>query len=187
MQFDAFSSGQIESKVWLVKTLERIIEEQGKASPGGWHIWILAGWYGVTNFIIRTRGRIPISKVRSFDSDPECEPIADKINSLWVWQQWAYKALTQDINTLDYSDPPDLVINSSVEHIHGRDWWDRIPKGTMVCLQSTDMRHEDHSYTFKNLEEFCGAFPFSEPHYQGQKLFQYDEWGFTRYMIIGRK
>lgn len=187
MNFDAFSSSQVESKTWLVSKLEEVIRFNNMTRPGGWNIWILAGWYGVTNFILRTRGHIPISKVRSFDLDPECEPLADKINNLWVWRHWEFKAHTADANELDYTDCPDIVINSSVEHIDSRAWYDRIPKGTMVVLQGNDMPHEDHVAEYKSLEEFEQAWPLSSTHFSGIRRFQYDDWAFNRYMIIGEK
>jgi hypothetical protein len=185
LNFDAFSSGQVQSKLWLVRELEEFLSKEGTAKK--YHIWILGGWYGVTNFIIRTRGQIPISKVRSFDCDPECEPIADKINDLWVWQDWQFKALTQDINNLDWSDPPDIVINTSVEHIHGRAWYDSIPSGTILALQSTDMPHEDHHHTYAGLDEFTADWNLSAAPVKKVKVFEYDDWGFRRFLAIGRK
>ena len=183
MNWDAFSSSQVDSKIWLVSKLEQCLAP----NPKGWDIWILAGWYGLTNFILRTRGNIPIHKVRSFDLDPSCEAVADAVNELWVWRHWEFKAQTADVNDIDYTDPPDIVINSSVEHIDSRQWFDRIPVGTIVVLQGNDMPHEDHVAEYKTLDEFKQAWPLSEMLYEGQRRFQYDDWGFSRWMIIGRR
>ena len=83
---DSFSAAQMQSKLWLVQNLERCVTEYVTAdSMQGHRIWILAGWHGLTNLLIRTRNHIPVSEVRSFDSDPTLDLIADTINNLWVW------------------------------------------------------------------------------------------------------
>lgn len=188
INFDAFSSGQVGSKIWLVQNLERALEEHFPTDKQGYRIWILAGWYGITNFLLRTRGRIPILEVRSFDSDPECEPIADKINNLWVWAAWQFKAHTADVNELEYNIKPDVVINSSVEHIEDRTWFDRIPPKTFVCLQASSLAHDDHKNTFDDAHKLLEAYPLSECVYDGKKYFEYEDGtGFYRVMIMGWK
>lgn len=185
LESDAFSSSQLESKLWLVKNLEQVLDINYERKP--WDIWILAGWYGVTNFLIRTRGSIPISKVRSFDQDPECEPIADAVNNLWVWQGWQFKAHTADVNELDYTEPPHIVINTATEHLSSRRWWDAIPAGTIVALQGNNLDHDDHVHSFRDLDAFIDAFPLTERLYEGTKLFRYDHEEFYRFMVIGVK
>jgi hypothetical protein len=185
LEADAFSSSQIQSKIWLVSILESITNKHFSKKTN-YKIWILAGWYGITNFILRTRNNIPASEVRSFDLDFSCEPIANQINNLWHWQKWQFKAETIDINNLDYSNPPDIVINSSVEHIDQNLWFEIIPKGTLVCLQASDLDHEDHISIYKSLEDLIERFSL-EVLYQGVKRFEYDDHGFNRYMIIGFK
>ena len=183
MNFDSFSSSQIQSKIWLVEELEKCQLDAKKQ-----RIWILAGWYGLTNFIIRTRGRIPILEVRSFDSDPECEPIADKINNLWEWQQWQFKAHTADVNELEYKWPfPDIVINTSVEHMESDRWWDLIPAGTLVALQACDLDHDEHTADFKNLQDLVDKYPMTFELFTGTKVFDYGSKRMSRFMLIGRK
>lgn len=188
IDLDSFSSSQIQSKLWLVQKLEFVLNENCPTdSSNGHRIWILAGWYGITNLLIRSRNQLPVKEVRSFDIDPTCEKIADDINNLWVWRAWEFKAHTADINKLEYAPKPDIVINSSVEHMTSDEWWDRIPMGTYVCLQSSNMDHEDHVNKFDNAHEMLRKYPLSEPMYEGVKRFQYDDWGFYRSMIIGIK
>lgn len=187
MNFDSFSSSQIASKLWLVTRLEQCLDEHYPTDKEGYRVWILAGWYAVTNLLLCTRGRIPILEVRSFDSDPECEPIADKINNLWQWQGWKFKAHTADINEIKYNVKVDVVVNSSVEHMDKDDWFHNIPKGTMVCLQASDLEHDDHKNTFKNSHELLAHYPLSECLYEGIKAFNYEDHTFYRSMIIGWK
>ena len=183
---DAFSVAQMQSKLWLVERLERSLEEY-EINETGYRIWILAGWYGLTNLIIRTRNRIRVSEVRSFDVDPFCEHLADAINNLWVFKAWEFKAITQDINTLEYRPTPDIVINSSIEHMRSNDWWERIPSGTFVCLQGSNLIDEDHVNPINSSRELLEKYPLNDLYYEGIKLFTFGDNSFYRSMIIGVK
>jgi hypothetical protein len=115
------------------------------------------------------------------------------INENWIWQNWKFKAFTADCLTLDFADgpvygpAPQLVINTSVEHMENKNWWERIPKGTVVALQSCNMEHDDHSFRCESSAEFAAQFPLERPVYEGEKLFKYTDWQFTRFMRIGIK
>lgn len=186
MNFDAFSSSQYISKLWLIQTIERILPDY-LDKPEGYRIWILAGWYAVTNLILRTRNNIKIREVRSFDCDPMCETVADRLNETWVWQQWQFKAKTLDINNLEYDNRPDLVINTSIEHMDADQWFDRIPEGTLVALQASNLPHDDHTNVFGSVQEMMDRYHLREYLYEGTKYFDYNDHGFYRYMIVGIK
>lgn len=178
---DAFSSGQIGSKIWLCEKLENLFDSID-------NIWIYGGWYGITAFLLKSRDNINIGKIRSYDIDPACESVADMINENWVIDDWKFKASTQDCNVLDLDwNGPDLVINTSTEHFESLDWWNNIPKGTVVALQGNNMIHDDHHVHSSCLNEFVARFPVTEMLYAGEKQFVYPDWRFTRYMLIGVK
>lgn len=179
---DAFSHGQITSKLWLCEE----VEKRYKGQPP--KIWILGGWYGMTAFLLFSRAKLDIKLVRSFDKDPGCENIADTIHNNWEIDNWRFKAFTCDCNKLDYSDDnPEIVINTATEHFSSLDWWHNIPYGTFVALQSNNMdEHQDHCFTFQSLEDFKQCFPM-EIFYQGEKSFKYPDLEYTRYMLIGKK
>lgn len=183
---DAFSVAQMQSKQWMVQTLERTLQEH-RPIEDGYRIWILAGWYALANLLIRTRNQIPVLEVRSFDQDPACEHIADSINCLWVYRAWEFKALTLDINRLEYNPRPDVVINSSIEHMRSNQWFENIPRGTVVCLQASDMEDEDHCNKFSNIRDLMTAYPLDELLYEGIKRFEFEDKAFYRVMIIGIK
>jgi hypothetical protein len=181
---DAFSSGQIGSKIWLAEALESVF------GPYPQTIWILGGWHGLTAFLLLSRGIIPTISIRSFDIDPACEDIADSICNYWVWQNWKFKAFTADCNVLDYNSNefgplPSLIINTSCEHFTSKDWYNRIPKNTKIALQSNNMMHDDHVQNFKSIQEMQDFYPLSRLLYSSVKNFQYPTWSFDRYMIIG--
>ena len=174
---DSFSSGQIGSKLWLCEELERL----------GWSsslTYIYAGWYGITAFLLLSRGKFQVDQIQSFDIDPKCEAVADMINENWVWQDWKFKAYTLDCNS-HVRGGPDLIINTSTEHFDSMDWFDDIPKGTRVILQGNNMPHDDHYVHSTSLEEFKKLYPLAEYAYEGSKEFVYPNWRFTRYMTIG--
>ena len=176
---DAFSSGQVGSKIWLCEELEKL----------GWSsqlTYIYAGWYAITAFLLLSRGKFQVDKIRSLDIDPSCEAVADMINENWVWQDWKFKAFTQDCNNYE-GQYGDLIINTSTEHFTSTEWFDRIPNGTRVILQGNNMPHEDHIIHTTSLEEFSKQYPLSSYAYQGEKQFSYPSWSFTRYMIVGIK
>lgn len=181
---DAFSSGQVGSKIWLCEKIESLSFSDNVT------IWIYGGWYGITGLLLLTRNLVPINKVRSFDIDPSCQTIADSINENWVWRDWKFKAFTADCNSLDpasdmYGPAPDLIINTSVEHMGDKAWFNRLPAGIMVALQSNDMNHNDHESRHVSMYNFSEEFPLAKTHYLGKLDFNYPSWQFSRYMKIG--
>lgn len=176
---DAFSNGQIDSKLWLCEELEKLFDQIDK-------IAIYGGWYGVSAFLLLSRKNIKVSNIHSFDIDPTCQPVADMINENWVFKNWQFKAFTEDCNNLNPADF-DLIINTSTEHFESSIWFDNIPQGAYVALQGNNMPHRDHYDYSTDLDSFCAKFPLSRELYRGQKEFIYPDWQFTRYMIIGQK
>lgn len=175
---DAFSSGQIGSKIWLCEELESLNWHSGLT-----HIY--GGWYGITAFLLLSRGKFKVDKIRSLDIDPHCQEVADMVNENWVWQEWRFKAFTQDCNN-HKGQYGDLIINTSTEHFETMDWFNNIPKGTRVVLQGNNMPHDDHIVHTTNLEEFKKQYPLDYIDYSGEKEFVYPDWKFTRFMLIGK-
>lgn len=176
---DAFSSGQVGSKIWLCEELENL----------GWSsnlTYIYGGWQGVLGFLLLSRGKFDVNRIRSLDVDPSCQPIADMLNENWVWQDWKFKAFTQDCNNYE-GQFGDLIINTSTEHFESMEWFDRIPKGTKVILQGNNMPHNDHHITTNSIESFKKAYPLTEYAFEGSKEFVYPDWKFTRFMTMGLK
>jgi hypothetical protein len=181
----AFMSGQVGSKLWLCEKLEPIMNHTFERQTV---IWLLAGWYGMTNFLLQTRRRSAIAQVVSFDADPEAQRGALVLNEAFQYQQ-AFRAEIADVNGLDYAVdlPPDVVINTSCEHIEGDGWFDRIPVGTLCVFQSNNMPHDQHVHSCETPQELADLYPLSTTQYLGSKSFHYPEWSFTRFMHIGIK
>jgi len=178
MNKDAFSSGQISSKLWLCEELERTCWTSNETA-------IYGGWYALTAFLLLSRGKFKVHHIRSYDVDPDCESIADMINENWVWRDWQFKAITEDCNII--KTKADLVINTSTEHFDSKQWFDNLDYGTRVILQGNNMPHDDHIVHSENLLQFLNHYPLTKIKYRGQLDFEYPTWKFTRFMVIGIK
>lgn len=182
---DAFSEGQVLSKIWLCEELEKVIyDHHGRLLVKPLNIYLLGGWYGVLAFLLLSRSNIPIDKIRSIDLDPSTVDVADKINNTWLIQQWRFKALHGDANELDFDDA-DIVINTSTEHFEKNHWFEMLNENMLVCVQGNNMNHDDHVSEFQSMEDFKRKYPLSKILFEGSKEFVYPDWKFTRYMLIG--
>jgi hypothetical protein len=175
---DAFSHGQITSKLWLCQELEKL-----KWSSINTHVY--GGWHGILSFLLLSREQFQVERIESFDIDASCEHIANLINENWL-RQGKFKAYSEDCN-MPMLGNPDLIINTSTEHFSSLDWFDKIPKGTRVALQGNNMPHDDHVVHSNSLTDFANQFKLADVAYSGSKDFKYPTWSFTRYMIIGTR
>jgi len=96
----------------------------------------------------------------------------------------------KDVNEVNYNGY-DVVINCSVEHIDNNEWFNKINNNTLVCLQTSNRVTDDPMWDIKNpnpnFDVFKNKFPLSSYYIQTTYNFQYDEYGYDRFMIIGRK
>lgn len=175
---DAFSSGQISSKLWLCQELENLNISSVETA-------IYGGWYGLTAFLLLSRQRYQVERIRSYDIDPTCETAADLLNENWVWQEWKFKAHTADCNFVQSA--ADVIINTSTEHFSSSNWFENISTGTIVALQGNNMPHDDHTMCSETLAEFCHNYKLQKTFYEGQLDFIYSTWSFSRFMVIGIK
>ena len=72
---DAFSRGQLRSKLWLADTIKELELDLGEM------IYICAGWYGVLGALLFERFDVKGS-IRSFDIDDTCAVIAETLNRI---------------------------------------------------------------------------------------------------------
>ena len=193
---DCFSRGQLQSKLWLVKELKKCDVELGT-------IFLCAGWYATLATML-FESDIKIDKVRSFDIDDTCVDIAETFNKPWFVDQWRFKSITQDIMEVNYNehiwqywsnannrmsrpitDTPDTIINTSCEHIENfAEWYDKIPDGKLVILQSNNFYEvKEHVNCVGSVEEFAANAPMQNILYSGEL----DLPKYRRFMLIGRK
>jgi len=189
---DAFSVGQLQSKRWLIDSLEDCVDELGT-------VFLCAGWYATLASMLFDSS-LWIRCIRSFDIDPSCATIAETVNRRWVTVGWNFKATTADILDLEFDnytyntqrsngssvelcETADTIINTSCEHIPNfTQWYSKIPKGKLVVVQSNNYSElPEHVNTSNSLAEFVDSVPLTKTYYTGElELSKY-----TRYMVIG--
>lgn len=150
---DAFWAGQVDSKLWLVFTLNNLVKKES-------NIYIFGGWIGVLASILLQCSKYKIAKIRSIDVDTWCERIADDICKIHEMNDWRFKARTADMCEYEYewNINPDIVINTSTEHVTQETydkWYDKIPNETLVVIQGNNyFSCSEHIRCSNNLEEF---------------------------------
>jgi len=177
---DAFWSGQLKSKEWLINALELAVHPKVDCvMPKPFSIDIHGGWVGVLASML-FQSRIPVQQIRSVDIDPTCESIATMMNKEEEIEG-RFRAVTSDMCTIQSN--ADIVINTSCEHITQEQynvWLSRMPNNSLFVLQSNNYNIPEHVRTTSSLEEFknqCGI----NVKWAGElKLPLY-----TRYMVIG--
>jgi len=186
MNFDSFSHGQVESKIWLCETLEPLLPSQP-------HVYILGGWHNLLGFMLLSRQPRAYAHITSIDCDPEAKTYADKINDCWCYdpETAIVTNITGDANTYEFNDSTAVYINCSPEHINNNLWFEHIPPGAMVCIQSISITESGAPWHISNpnatMDEFLAKYPLDHYLFQDTKRIQYNHWGYDRYMIIGHK
>jgi hypothetical protein len=143
---DAFWSGQIKSKEWLIKELHQWCRQEVSVDIHG-------GWMGTLASML-FQSNLVISKIRTIDIDPSCSPIADEMNRLELIQG-RFESITN--NMCDVITNYDVVINTSCEHMSQPDfdkWLTNVSKQSLIVLQSNDYKIPEHIRIAKNLKEF---------------------------------
>lgn len=170
---DAFWSGQLKSKEWLIANLRKNVNKVVSVDIHG-------GWVGVLASMI-FQSDIYTTNIRSVDIDPTCEPIATMMNKK---EEMAgrFRAVTADMCNI--RSDADVVINTSCEHITQDQydlWLSGMPHSSLLVLQSNNYDIPEHIRIANTLDEFksqCGinvlwAGELELPLY-------------TRYMVIGK-
>jgi hypothetical protein len=193
LNFDAFSLGQLQSKSWLIDELNKLNAVLGT-------VFVLCGWYGLLPAMMFHEG-ISVEKIRSFDIDEDCWRIADDMNKSNMGS-WKFKAIQEDINNINFeghswqmwsntnnrmsypiTDVPDTIINTSCEHTND-DWFQKIPQGKMVIIQSNDFwGGEHHVNCCFDIDDFNRKYPLLDQMYIGERAMQ----KYIRFMKIGIK
>jgi hypothetical protein len=171
---DAFWSGQLRSKEWLIDCLDEHVHV-------GSSIDIHGGWVGVLASMI-FQSNIPVTTIRSIDIDPACEPIATLMNK---GEEIAgrFRAVTSDMCVI--RSDADIVINTSCEHITQDQydlWLSGIPYNSLLVLQSNNYDIPEHVRTATSLEEFKSQCDINVLWAGELDLPLY-----TRYMVIGNQ
>ena len=191
------SRGQIKSKMWLITEL---ILGTGNAKLD--NVIFYGGWY---NFLAYDFFRsLNVDKIYSLDVNPDvispskrlCYqeakderflPKSINVNKI-VWAEGTMRIpVDQSVDNpseyWDLTDNASLIVNTSCEHMDNT-WYDNIPKGTLVALQTNDYFDNDqHINCCKDLNDAKSKYPMTSIMYSGTlETFLYN-----RFMLIGTK
>jgi hypothetical protein len=169
---DAFWSGQLNSKEWLITNLRKHVNKFVSIDIHG-------GWVGVLASML-FQSDIYIKNIRSVDIDPTCEPIAIMMNKK---EEMAgkFRAVTADMCAM--RSDADVIINTSCEHITQDQydlWLSGMPHNSLLVLQSNNYDIPEHIRIAKDLKHFVEQSQVKVQWAGELKLPLY-----TRYMIIG--
>ena len=200
---DAFSRGQVQSKIWLVNELEKVRTQL--SNPVYKHVLLMAGWYGQLKSIYDQK--LTYRKMRILDMDRTACEISDSVFNLYDIEDYKVKSVCADINSLkiyktgfefdieNFSSGkiitekflPDLIINTSAEHMDEQ-WFNQIrfkqlESNPIVAIQSNNLFDvPEHINCVHSVDHMKKKFPMSEILYEGELQLK----GYKRFMLIGR-
>jgi hypothetical protein len=174
---ESFWKGQVNSKVWLAKELYSIIPKT-KLND----IVIYGGWNGVLASIL-FNSRLSLNSITSVDRDPVCKDIACTVNRRYEIER-KFNAVTADM--CKYTQPADVVINTSCEHVtqeQYEQWLSNQPDDALFVVQSNNyFELEEHVRCATDIDDFMHMSKI-KPYWRGE----FETPKYTRYMIIGKK
>lgn len=168
---DMFSSGQIESKLWLLREIKQF--------SSGFHnnsAVVLGAWFGTLGLMLKKN--YPDLKINMIDIDPRCEKFVNNI----IYNDSSLKYITANMYSYVYSET--LVINTICEHISNLSQWIKsLPKNCIVVLQSNDfVSGNGHINCVSSEDELVEQAGLKEIWYKGKLTMPM----YTRFMVIGR-
>lgn len=167
---DMFSSGQLNSKEWLVHTLSDLELDMKDKS-----LAIAGAWFGTLGIMLSNT--FPDINVNMIDIDPRCKNFIDNI----IYGNRKLKSITDDMYEYHYKE--DFVINTSCEHIPDlKEWLNVIPMGRTIILQSNNFSDgKGHINCVYSIDKFVKQSGLTKILFKGQLTMPM----YTRYMIIG--
>ena len=186
---ESFYHGLIKSKLWLCEELETSIYRECLSKPS---LHILGCWDNLLAFMLLIRKPTFYNTVHGYDINPEAISNANKVCDMWKYESPKVYNHVQDVNDYDYSLHTNSVfINCSIDQMDSNKWYSSVPKGSLVCIQTTNMVDPGFPWyikqTTESLDELINKFNFTKLIYSGQKHIQFQKDGYKRFMIIGCK
>jgi hypothetical protein len=177
---EAIDEIQIASKLWLVDELTKVADVTSR------QMVVLGAWYGILPLLLNWRLPEPPAHMLCVDIDPAAVHAGERLIGP-LFDNIEYRVA--DAMTFDYATfhqhPESIVVNTVCEHLPlFTTWWDTIPSGQLVVLQSNDyFICPDHVNAVHSLEEMMAQAPMSQVLFDGAlPLLQWH-----RFMLIGRR
>lgn len=173
----SFTPDLIKSKVWLLNELARIAPSVGT-------IYVLGSWYGNLGVLLALDPVLQYQQLINVETNKQFLHASKRIHDHLGLDNTKY--MLADANDLDYRqlDTDGVVINTSLTDMPGQGWFDHIPVGTLVVMQSRD---HDPGNAAHSTQDIIDRYPLGEIIYDGRLKLQDPETAYTRYMVIGIK
>ena len=147
---ESFWKGQIKSKLWLIDSISAHVSTNSN------NVVIHGGWNGVLASLL-FQSNIKIDKIVSIDIDPSCKEVSNTMNKIEE-MSGRFKSVTCSMEKYQYEFFPDIVINTSCEHITQEvymQWLQNIPYNSLIVLQSNDyFELKEHIRCAHDIEDF---------------------------------
>lgn len=186
---ESFYHGLVKSKLWLCEQLELASYRENLQKPT---LHILGCWDNLLAFMLLTRRPTYYNTVYGYDIDPKAISNANKVCDMWKHESPKVYNYIQDVNNYDYSiHTNSIFVNCSIDQMDNNNWYNSVPKDSLVCIQTTNMKDPEFPWYIKqttnSLDELVDRFKLSNLIYSGVTSIQYETNGYKRYMIIGTK
>jgi SAM-dependent methyltransferase len=152
----SFGEDLIFNKAWLIRELAKL---QDSFST----IYILGSWYGNLSLML-ARSQIKYQHIINVDTNSERVSKGQAI-AQHMGLDDRIESMIKDANQLDYRslDQHGAVINCSIHDMPNLGWFDHIPDGVMVVLQSRqDVDHAIDSYQLSKVL-YQGSLELTDP------------------------
>jgi hypothetical protein len=178
---ESFWKGQLRSKEWLIQNLHPYTPTDRTKL----NIVIHGGWNGVLASMLFNSG-LDIARIENIDIDSETAGPASDICKRQE-MEGRFLQVIQDMEHYIYSKTPDIVINTSTEHIdqdkYNR-WLKNIPNESLIVLQSNNYYDlPEHIRCFNTVEDFAAHSGLSTV----LKKATLELPMYNRFLLIGRK
>ena len=171
---DAFWSGQLKSKEWLIDNLRKYVTKPSTVA-------IYGGWVGTLASLL-FQSDLPVTHITSVDIDPTCKPIAEMMNK---GEEIAGRFTAHTADMCQHTINADIIINTSCEHITQEQydlWLSQQFVDSLIVLQSNDFKIPEHIRTADSWHEFI-----KQSHIKVLLADELELPNYTRHIIIGHK
>ena len=189
---DSMNASQLESKLWLVQTLEKFDVQPKRVA-------LLAGWFAQYIVPLMFDTFPECEWIENFEIDHDVSPISYKFNKRFKDEN-RYKMNMRNvmIKPLKFRQNPnipipkedvyDVIINCACEHMYPmwkfRELNNAVQKNPLLVLQSSDDdQHEDHINCVESEDELIDQARIKHVIYSGSKVLSNRS---KRFMVIGR-
>ncbi len=152
----SFTEDLVFNKLWMLQELSKLKREFDT-------IYILGSWYGNMSLLL-ARSDIEFNKIINVDTDADVIDVSKQITKLTKTDS-KITHMVKDANQLTYEQlgSNGLVINTSCHDMDNAGWFEHIPAGTMVALQSrTDVDDDLSSYKLSKVL-YTGELELEDP------------------------